>query len=102
MGVVARILEEEGLSTVIVMTFREVAEIMRLPRAVYVRFPIGLTPGEPGSVTQQRVVIEDALAFLQDAREPGSLQTLPYRWGREDYRRVSERRAKNLSTGDSS
>ena len=80
MGVVARTLEEEGLPTVAVMTFRDVAEIMRLPRAVYLRFPIGLTLGEPGNAAQQRSVIGEALAFLQAAREPGSLRTLSYRW----------------------
>ena len=80
MGVVARILEEEGLSTVAVMTFREVAEIMRLPRAVYVRFPIGLTLGEPDNAAQQHSIIGEALAFLQAASEPGALRTLPHRW----------------------
>ena len=70
------------------MTFREVAEVMRPPRAVYVRFPIGLTLGAPGAVAQQRVVIEDALAFLAEAGQPGSLRGLPYRWQRVDYERL--------------
>jgi hypothetical protein len=83
--VVARILEEEGFSTVIVMTFKEVAEIMRPPRAVYVRFPIGLTLGAPDAPAQQRVVVEDALAWLCVAEEPGSLRVLPYRWNEVDY-----------------
>ena len=91
---VARILEEEGFSTVIVMTFREAAEAMRPPRALYVRFPIGLTLGAPGAVAQQRVVVEDALAFLEEAREPGSLRSLPYQWAQVDYERLlAERRA---------
>ncbi len=85
---VARILEQEGLSTVVVMTFKEAAERMRPPRALYVRFPIGLTLGAPGAASQQRVVIEDALALLAGAREPGTLHHLPYRWQREDYDRI--------------
>jgi D-proline reductase (dithiol) PrdB len=72
-----RILEQEGLATVIIMTFKEVAEAMRPPRALYVRFPIGLTLGAPGAVAQQRLVIEDALAFLGEAKRPGSLRVLP-------------------------
>jgi hypothetical protein len=67
------------------MTFREVAQIMRPPRAVYVRFPIGLTLGGPGAVAQQRLVVEDALALLEEAREPGSLRVLPYKWHGTDY-----------------
>ena len=69
----------------IVMTFKEVAQAMRPPRAVYVRFPIGLTLGAPGAVAQQRLVIEDALALLTEAEEPGSLRELPYPWHGLDY-----------------
>ena len=95
---VGKILEEEGLATVIVMTFREVAEAMRPPRALYVRFPIGLTLGAAGAVAQQRVVIEDALAFLGEAEEPGSLRVLPYRWRGFDYERLlTERHARAKS-----
>ena len=88
MGVVARILEEEGFPTVVVMTFKEAAEAMRLPRALYVRFPIGLTLGAPGAAAQQRVVVEDALALLEEAREPGTLRVLPYQWQRVDYEQL--------------
>ena len=90
---VARILEEEGLSTVIVMTFAEAAEAMHCPRTVYVRFPIGLTLGEPNAPAQQRVVIEDALSLLATATEPGSLVRLPYRWKRVDYNQILVSRA---------
>ncbi len=96
---VARILEAEGFATVVVMTFKEVAEAIRPPRAVYVRFPIGLTLGAPGAAAQQRVIIEDALALLAEAEGPGSLRALPYRWQGFDYaqclaeRRMHARRA---------
>ena len=82
---VARLLEQEGISTVIVMTFKEVAEVMRPPRALFVRFPIGLTLGAPGAPAQQRVVVEDALEFLAEAETPGSLRVLPYTWHGFDY-----------------
>jgi D-proline reductase (dithiol) PrdB len=94
--VVARILEAEGLSTVIVMTFKEVAEAMRPPRALYVRFPIGLTLGAPNAAAQQRVVIQDALDFLQSAEQPGSLRLLPYRWHGFDYERLLAERPPTL------
>jgi D-proline reductase (dithiol) PrdB len=93
-GVVARILEAESLSTVMVVTFQEAAEAMRPPRALYVRFPIGLTLGAPGAASQQRVLVEDALTYLEQATEPGLLRTLPYRWLEADYERLlRERRA---------
>lgn len=70
------------------MTWKEVAETMRPPRAVYVRFPIGLTLGEPGAHAQQMVVIKDALALLAEARQPPALRLLPYRWRHEDYGQI--------------
>jgi hypothetical protein len=98
--VVARILEQEGFATVIVMTFKEAAEAMRPPRSLYVRFPIGLTLGAPGAGSQQRVVIEDALAMLDEAQEPGELRLLPYRWQREDYDQILAQRRSGTPVTD--
>jgi len=87
------------------MTFKEAAEAMRPPRAVYVRFPIGLTLGAPGARAQQRVVVEDALALLAEASQPGTLRVLPYQWQRVDYeqllrdRRVEQRPVPSLEAG---
>ncbi len=82
----------------IVMTFKEVAEAMRPPRALFVRFPIGLTLGAPGDVAQQRVIIEDALAFLGEAGKPGSLRTVPYRWCKDDFQRILKERQRQRVT----
>ena len=91
---IAQALEAEGLPTVLVMMFKEVALAMRPPRVVHVQFPFGRPLGEPRNVQQQRVIIEDALDFLATAREPGALLELPYRWRREEYDRIlAERRA---------
>jgi D-proline reductase (dithiol) PrdB len=95
--VVARILEEEGFATVAVMTFKEAAEATRPPRSLYVRFPIGLTLGAPGAASQQRVVVQDALAFLEEATEPGSLRVLPYRWLQVDYDRLLAERHRHAT-----
>jgi D-proline reductase (dithiol) PrdB len=86
--VVARILEEEGFATVIVMTFKEAAEAMRPPRSLFVRFPIGLTLGALRDCGGARAAVEDALAFLAEAEQPGDLRILPYRWQRVDYERL--------------
>jgi len=87
-GLIARAIEAEGISTVIVMMFKEVAERMRPPRVVHVRFPFGRPLGEPGNADQQRVIIEDGLRVLTTANEPGTVVELPYRWRREDYAEI--------------
>ena len=89
----ARAIEEAGISTVLVMMYKEMAEKVRPPRAAYVRFPFGRPMGEPNNPDQHRVVIEDALRILETATEPGSVVSLPYRWRREDYAFIRRQRA---------
>lgn len=98
MGLVARAIEAEGIPTVIVMMYEQVARTVRPPRVAYVRFPFGQPLGEPGNAHQQRVVVEDALRLLVTAREPGTVQRLPYRWRREDYARIRRERGDILAT----
>lgn len=80
------------------MMFKEVAEAVRPPRVVHVRFPFGRPLGEPGNVIQQRVIIEDALRFLVECKEPGTVLELPYRWRREDYVRILRERGQATLT----
>ena len=64
---------------------RDVTAGIKPPRAVYVRFPFGFTFGEPFASGQQLTIAEDALAALENIKEPGAIIELPYRWKREDY-----------------
>ena len=64
---------------------RDVTAGIKPPRVVYVRFPFGFTFGEPFANGQQLTVAEDALAALENIKEPGTIIELPYRWKREDY-----------------
>ena len=89
----ARAIEQEGISTVIVMMYRGMAEKVRPPRVAHVRFPFGRPMGEPNNPDQHRVIIEDTLRILETATEPGTLVNLPYRWRREDYSRIRRERA---------
>ena len=82
------------MPTVVVMLDRRKAATMAVPRGLVLRFPFGRPFGAPGNPDQQRVVLEDALALLSSAREPGEIQSMPYRWRREDYGWIlAERRA---------
>ena len=74
------------------MMFRELAEKLRPPRTVAVRFPFGRPWGEPDNPSQHRVIVEHALEVLRSAQEPGTIVDLPYRWRREDYAAILERR----------
>jgi D-proline reductase (dithiol) PrdB len=81
-GLIARVIEAAGIPTVAVSLQREITEAVKPPRAVFLRWPFGHPMGAPGRPDQQRRVLEDALAVIETAREPGAIVDLPYPWRR--------------------
>ena len=77
----------------ITMMYKQVVDALRPPRVAYARFPFGQPLGEPDNADQQRVIVEDALALLTNATEPGIVEELPYRWRREDYGKIRKERS---------
>ena len=86
MGLIARVLEEHGISTVTVFLLHEIAEQVGAPRGLSVRWPFGHPLGEPGNIAQQTTMIRHSLDLLATATAPGTLIELPYRWRREQWR----------------
>jgi D-proline reductase (dithiol) PrdB len=82
-GLVARVLEEAGIPTVVVSTARDISTQVKPPRTVFVNFPMGNPFGRPFDRVQQRAVLLDALRRLEDARFGGELIDLAYEWGEE-------------------
>jgi hypothetical protein len=81
-GLIARVLEEEGIATVCVVMRREVAQNVRPPRALFVKFPFGAPLGPAREVETQRGVIREALAVLERAIAPGTIVDSPRLWKR--------------------
>lgn len=79
-GVVARELERAGLSTVCAVTIKEVAQQVRLPRAVFINFPFGRTFGPAGSAALQESIVMDLAGALRRLERPGKIVDLPYKW----------------------
>lgn len=64
------VFESAGLATVALVSMREVAERMPIPRALYCDFPLGRPLGKPGDAGFQHRVLEAAFALLDTATEP--------------------------------
>ena len=62
------------------VNLRPQVEKIKYPRAALVRFPRGATVGTPGHPVQQRQVLEETLALLRSATEPGVIVELAHRW----------------------
>jgi hypothetical protein len=63
-GVLARTLEERGLTTLSISLVRRFTEMLRPPRALYVPFPFGMAMGHPGDAAQQHRVLAALFALL--------------------------------------
>jgi D-proline reductase (dithiol) PrdB len=83
-GLVARVVEEAGISTVVVSTGRDLSVQVRAPRTVFVNFPMGNPFGRPFDRAQQRAILLDVLHALERIQEGGTVIDLPYDWG-EDF-----------------
>lgn len=63
-GLVQAALERAGITTVSLSLLREVARVLKPPRALFVPFPMGFPLGAPNDVALQQRVIAAALALL--------------------------------------
>lgn len=81
MGLVARVVEEAGIPTVLVSTGRDLTAQVRPPRSVFVNFPMGNPFGRPGDTATQRNVLLEALRAAERCDEAGLLIDLQHDWG---------------------
>ena len=72
--------EEAGISTVLVSTGRDLSAQVKPPRTVFVNFPMGNPFGKPSDKVQQRAILRDALRALEVVRTGGEIIDLPYEW----------------------
>ncbi len=92
MGLVARVVEEAGIPTVLVSTGRDLTQQVLPPRSVFVNFPMGNPFGRPGDTAMQREILLAALRLAESAANAGVLTDLPYEWG-EDFLTIMDLRA---------
>ena len=59
---------------------RDIAEYVRVPRALHVRFPYGAPLGPAGDGATQKAVISEALDVLVNAKAPGTIVESTVEW----------------------
>jgi D-proline reductase (dithiol) PrdB len=74
-GLIARAIEEQGISTVCVVMNRDIADNAKAPRALFVRFPYGAPLGPAGNAAVQEAVVRAALELLVTATRPGVVES---------------------------
>ncbi|MYH72154.1 MAG: hypothetical protein F4153_06220 [Acidimicrobiia bacterium] len=70
MCVLAHVLEEAGIATVVLASMRPVAERMNVPRVLYCEFPLGRPLGMPDNAAFQHEVLSAAFDLLEAPEGP--------------------------------
>ena len=83
MGLVARVIEEAGIPTVILSMIPAYQPSVGAPRVAAISHPFGRPFGAVGDAETQRAVLRAALRVLETARTPGEVAHLPFRWPEE-------------------
>jgi hypothetical protein len=101
-GLVARHLEANGISTVVMGCAKDIVEHAGVPRFLFSDFPLGNSAGKPHDPQSQAFTLELALRVLESA--PGSQTTVqsPLRWSKDaswkrDYNNVALLSAEELA-----
>ena len=94
MSLVARHLEANGLSTVVIGSARDIVEECGVARFLFTDFPLGNPCGKPWDAAMQRSIAGMALDLLERAWMPRTTTQAPFYWDddawRENFMRVDE------------
>lgn len=84
MGLVQRVIERGGITTVGVSTMLKYTEAAEPPRTLFLKWPMGHAIGEPDFIEQQSLIVKRALNLMTDGKKPGEILKPPYRWRRHE------------------
>jgi D-proline reductase (dithiol) PrdB len=101
-SLVARHLEENGISTVVMGCAKDIVEYAAVPRFLFSDFPLGNSAGKPHDPASQALTLELALRLLETASGPQTTMQSPLRWSadaswKRDYNNVSMLSAEELA-----
>lgn len=102
-SLIARVLEQHNIPTVIIGSARDIVEHCGVPRFLFSDFPLGNPIGKPYDKNMQRDVVQLALSMLEAACEPNTTVDSPFEWSkdqswRNDYMRILESDLEALRT----
>lgn len=77
MGLVAGVLEQRGIATVVLSCLAEVTERVRPPRWLALPYPLGFPLGAAGDVDLQKRILRQAIQLLSEHRAPPLSRSFP-------------------------
>jgi len=101
-SLVARHLEANGISTVVMGCAKDIVEFAAVPRFLFSDFPLGNSAGRPHDTESQARTLEQALRLLESASGPQTTMQSPLHWRddpswKRDYNNVETMSAEELA-----
>jgi len=101
-SLVARHLEANGVSTVVMGCAKDIVEHAAVPRFLFSDFPLGNSAGKPHDPESQAFTLELALRVLEQAPGPQTSVQSPRRWSadaswKRDYNNIAMLSAEELA-----
>src|ERR1700748_1943673 len=101
-SLVARHLEANGISTVVMGCAKDIVEYAAVPRFLFSDFPLGNSAGKPHDPASQALTLQLALRLLETASGPQTTMQSPLRWREDaswkrDYNNVAALSAEELA-----
>jgi D-proline reductase (dithiol) PrdB len=101
-SLVARHLEANGISTVVMGCAKDIVEHAAVPRFLFSDFPLGNSAGKPHDPGSQAFTLQLALSLLEAAPAPQTTVQSPLRWSadaswKRDYNNVALLSAEELA-----
>ena len=92
---VARHLEANGISTVVMGSAKDIVEHAAVPRFLFSDFPLGNSAGKPHDIASQAETLELALRLLETASGARTTMQSPLRWSEDaawklDYNNIAQ------------
>jgi hypothetical protein len=85
-SLVSRHLEENGISTVVLGSARDIVEECGVARFLFTDFPLGNPCGKPWDTDMQHKIVGSALDLLERAWMARTTIQTPFRWENEEWR----------------
>jgi len=82
-GLVSRVIEAAGISTVTLEMIWEYNRLIGIPRVAAIEHPFGRPFGDVGDRATQRAVLRAALEVAEQATHPGEVAHLPFVWSED-------------------
>jgi hypothetical protein len=88
-SLLARHLEENGISTVTFSNAKDITSSACNPRTVFSDYPLGNACGKPQDLENQREVLMTGFKSLEEAGRPGEIVQTPFHWrDDEEWKRL--------------